>query len=124
MKTCPYCGELVGDDVEVCFNCNYNFITRTIEKGKNAEIEPPDNTSTLPRYEYAVEIINDNPDGSANLADIISTLTKYSTHGWRLHSTLSNEIGKDSSSVGVAGIGIGVNATIDQIIFIFERPLF
>lgn len=25
MKTCPNCNELVGDNADVCFNCNYNF---------------------------------------------------------------------------------------------------
>lgn len=25
MKTCPNCKELVGDNVENCFNCHYNF---------------------------------------------------------------------------------------------------
>lgn len=28
MKTCPKCKELVGDNVESCFNCNYNFILK------------------------------------------------------------------------------------------------
>lgn len=25
MKTCPKCGELVGDNVQSCFNCHYDF---------------------------------------------------------------------------------------------------
>lgn len=30
MKTCPNCGELVGDSAEVCFNCNYNFFYKSV----------------------------------------------------------------------------------------------
>lgn len=30
MKTCPKCKELVGDNVESCFNCNYNFILKRV----------------------------------------------------------------------------------------------
>ena len=47
MKNCPECGELLGDTVELCFRCDYNFqlqrkITkneREEEKQKQAEIE-------------------------------------------------------------------------------------
>ena len=30
MKTCPNCGELIGDTAEVCFNCNYNFFYKSV----------------------------------------------------------------------------------------------
>lgn len=30
MKTCPQCKELVGDNVDSCFNCNYNFILKRV----------------------------------------------------------------------------------------------
>lgn len=30
MKTCPKCKELVGDNVDSCFNCNYNFILKRV----------------------------------------------------------------------------------------------
>lgn len=38
MKTCPECGELVGDSVESCFNCNYNFnLKRKLTKNEIEE---------------------------------------------------------------------------------------
>lgn len=40
MKTCPKCKELVGDNVESCFNCNYNFILKRV-----------------PSYEETIELI-------------------------------------------------------------------
>lgn len=30
MKECPNCKELIGDDVKLCFNCNYNFALRRV----------------------------------------------------------------------------------------------
>lgn len=33
MKTCPNCGELVGNRVEVCFNCKYSFRYKRVVKG-------------------------------------------------------------------------------------------
>ena len=32
MKTCPKCKELVGDNVDSCFNCNYNFILKRVPR--------------------------------------------------------------------------------------------
>ncbi len=29
MKTCPNCGELLGNGVDSCFKCGYDFITQT-----------------------------------------------------------------------------------------------
>lgn len=30
MKNCPKCNELVGDTVETCFNCKYNFTLKRV----------------------------------------------------------------------------------------------
>lgn len=30
MKSCPNCGELLGDRVDQCFNCNYSFILKRV----------------------------------------------------------------------------------------------
>ena len=41
--------------------------------------------------------------------------------GWKLHSVITNEIGKNISAVSIGGITGGTNATVDEIILIFER---
>lgn len=34
MKTCPHCGEIIGDSLEICFKCKYNFkYNRIITEG-------------------------------------------------------------------------------------------
>lgn len=30
MKKCPKCNEWIGDNADVCFNCKYDFISKTI----------------------------------------------------------------------------------------------
>ena len=33
MKTCPKCGEILGDSISVCFNCRYDFIKKRVITG-------------------------------------------------------------------------------------------
>ena len=40
MKSCPNCGELLGDSVKVCFKCRYDFVRqqqKAIEEAKAKE---------------------------------------------------------------------------------------
>lgn len=40
MKTCPNCSELVGDNANSCFNCNYNFLLQKVaQKSDSAKIK-------------------------------------------------------------------------------------
>ena len=48
-------------------------------------------------------------------------MTEYAMEGWKLHSVITNEIGKNISAVRIGGITGGTNATVDEIILIFER---
>ena len=149
MKECPICKELLGENVDTCFNCGYSYVLRRIptkdeasnaRKSKEREIEKLQESRQKmieaqhaaylekeavlqdnPFYEYAVETIFDNRDGSANVNSLKAVLDRYAMEGWRLHSIISNELGKNSSSFGVGGISSGSNATIDQQVLIFER---
>lgn len=135
MKTCPKCKELVGDNVESCFNCNYNFILKrvpsyeeTIELKENVaatkkkrEEEREELIRSAPHYEYTVARVLDNRNGSTNQEKLQSVLTEYAMEGWKLHSVITNEIGKNISAVSIGGITGGTNATVDEIILIFER---
>ena len=135
MKTCSKCKELVGDNVESCFNCNYNFILKrvpsyeeTIELKENVaatkkkrEEEREELIKSAPHYEYTVARVLDNRNGSTNQEKLQSVLTEYAMEGWKLHSVITNEIGKNISAVSIGGITGGTNATVDEIILIFER---
>ena len=149
MKTCPKCKELIGDNVNECFKCHYNFsygriITqeerkkerekeqklyeqkRVSEQQKNEQIklfqqQMEEQIKNNPLYEYETIVINDNSDGTVNTKQIQDTLLEYSKAGWRLHSIFTNEIGKSTVGAFIGVIGSNVNATIDQTIIIFER---
>lgn len=137
MKTCPKCKELVGDDVDSCFNCNYNFILKrvpsyeeTIEFQENIaavkkkqEEERIELIKSAPRYEYTTARIIDNADGSTNQMQLQSVLMEYANAGWKLHSVITNEIGKNVSSVSIGRFTGGTNATMDEVILIFERMI-
>ena len=149
MKTCPKCKELIGDNVNECFKCHYNFSYGRIitqeerkkerekeqklyeqkkisEQQKNEQIklfqqQMEEQIKNNPLYEYETIVINDNSDGTVNTKQIQDTLLEYSKAGWRLHSIFTNEIGKSTVGAFIGFIGCNVNATIDQTIIIFER---
>ena len=137
MKTCPKCKDLVGDNVDSCFNCNYNFILKrvpsyeeTIEFQENIaavkkkqEEERIELIKSAPRYEYTTARIIDNADGSTNQMQLQSVLMEYANAGWKLHSVITNEIGKNVSSVSIGRFTGGTNATMDEVILIFERMI-
>lgn len=132
MKTCPECGELLGDSVETCFNCSYNFnykckVTKSqlenekqkqLEAEKLKENERITQLSKNPIFEYQTVIINNLKTGAINQIEFQKTLETWSQKGWRLHTAFNNELGKTFSPTI---IGPDLNSTIDQTILIFER---
>lgn len=118
MKTCPKCGELVGDNVDTCFNCGFVFRPAA---GKRRNEDPK------ARYEYHVEKIVDAQDGSMDVDLLQNTLDEYARQGWRLCSTITNELGKNRNTFSQSGtqldLSINLNTTMDEVILIFERPL-
>lgn len=142
MKTCPECGELIGDNVKECFKCHYNYsygrvITpqeRQIERTRAENLAQKKNEhkkeilankeeqiKNNPLYEYKTVVINDNSNGTMDERSVQATLDKYSANGWKLHSIFTNEVGKSSTMATIGFIGGSINATIDQTVLIFER---
>lgn len=139
MKSCPICGELVGDSAKSCFNCQYNFeLKRKVtneearklrekqaKKQENQKEQLKAQREQLLKnnslFEYQVVIVNNLSTGEVNNLAIQTYLDSFSNQGWRLHSVFNNELGKTSSSVAVGFVGSSVNATIDQTVLIFER---
>lgn len=74
-------------------------------------------------YEYDVVNVFDNSSGDVNVYSISKTLEEHAEKGWRLVSTFTNEIGHTSSYSSISGMGSGTNATIDQVILVFERRI-
>lgn len=70
-------------------------------------------------YEYKVISINDRIGGGADIAMIEETIKVYASEGWRVITVFTNELGKNALSIG----NVGINATADQSIIIFERAV-
>lgn len=142
MKKCPNCGELLGDNADSCFNCFFNFNQGHVlnseeiktQREKNAKAIIATNAqreelaklkekqlSKNPMYEYKIEIITDNSDGTFSDSQVQTLLNQYSLQGWKLHSIVINEVGKSATSTMIGFLGLNVNATIDQTIIVFER---
>lgn len=142
MKECPNCGEILGDALEQCFNCRYNFkykqvmskedeqklkanikeqMARREEQMARREQQEEEQRRNNPFYEYKVVIVNNLADGQVDYGRIQAELDAHASLGWRLHSVFNNELGKTSTAVSVGFMGSSVNATIDQTVIIFER---
>ena len=120
MRECPNCGEMLGDTMEVCFNCSYSFkYGQVVRKGKEQDLEVQ--ILKNPLYQYEVVVVNNFSDGQFDGGQIQSELAAHAKQGWRLHSVFNNEIGKTSTAVAIGFVGTSVNATIDQTVIIFER---
>ena len=74
-----------------------------------------------PLYEYCTEYLFDGDNGVLAKHELDDTLEKYARNGWKLHSIVLNEAGKNSSSVSNGLVSVGVNATMDVTILVFER---
>ncbi len=147
MIMCPNCGEMVGNNVDTCFNCSYDFKLRRVpsrretyalseeerqmikeeeeEKFKKrlAEInaQKPETLLKNAYYEYRTEYLFDDASGELRKRDLDDVLGRYAADGWRLHTMAVNEVGKNETTVGVGGFSNGVNATLDVTILVFER---
>ena len=121
MKECPKCGELVGDHVERCFSCGCDF--NALKKEQLQREAERDEQSFLINdlYEYDVVSIVDDSTGCLDIALLKRTLEEHGKKGWRLVNSFANEVGRISSVHGMGGISTETNATVDQIILIFER---
>lgn len=148
-KNCPKCNELLGENANFCFGCKYDYNLKRIrtiedekhindekqkvldEKKANIDYEKKlqnqieiDKNKTIQRnarYEYMTKYIRDTDSGYPDNIQIDKTLSTYASEGWRLHTALSNEIGKNTSSAGFGGLSSGTNVTINTTILIFER---
>ena len=122
MKECPNCRELVGDNVDKCFKCGFDFITKTMPTDNSTSSDgaqqnlKPSLYRLNNEYEYYVVTVNDLSTGEADTNTINYTLSEYAKKGWRLHTIYTNELGKDKN--------YSTNATIDQTVIVFERIVY
>lgn len=72
-------------------------------------------------YEYKVLNILDAKRGYVDVEEITNQLNFLGRQGWHLRCAFTNELGKNASAIGIAGVSLGTNSTQDQSILILER---
>ena len=75
------------------------------------------------KYEYTVETVRDRDNGGADESALNDMLAMYGERGWKLKFCFTDEVGVESHSATVAGYTTGTNATINEIVLIFEREV-
>ena len=146
MPECPHCREFYFGNPDQCPKCYYDFKAKIVRKPqavveqeewkvkqelerKQQAIEQAKRVNderTLAaihsaRYEYATEYLGDSRNGLLRKSELDAVLSRYAIDGWRLHSVFTNEAGKNASAVGIGGVTVGTNSTMDVTILIFER---
>lgn len=146
MPECPHChGYYFGNPTQ-CPKCFYDFKEKRVmkpeavaerekrerelkEKKQQEELERAKKERDMralallssAHYEYATVYLSDSSSGFLDKNKLDSALQQYASEGWKLHSIITNEAGKNSSSISFGGVSAGTNSTIDITILIFER---
>ncbi len=124
LKKCPVCKKNVNYDAEICSDCGFAFNVvdvieyQEIAKIYNARLEQ---IRKNPFYEYDFLVVPNMSDGSTNKERIQEVIVSHAMQGWRLVTMYSNELGKNSMGVAVAGVGGGTNTTMCEDVMVFER---
>lgn len=73
------------------------------------------------KYQYTVDAIYDNRHGGTDVEALKRSLTRHGEQGYRLKEMITNELGKNSMTIGVGNYSSGVNSTQDQVVLVYEK---
>lgn len=114
---CPICGQLITSTTEICPHCDA-ILKNSPTRGQNELVNIYNNRFEQylknSMYEYKIETVMDSAVlGKFDQDNTQHIINNYAMNGWRLHTAFTNEVGKNAA--------LGINATINQTILIFER---
>ncbi len=114
---CFICGILIEPDTDICPKCGA-ILNGSSKQEQNELVSIYNNRfkqyQKNPLYEYKVETVMDSAVlGKFDQDNTQRLINNYAINGWRLHSAFTNEVGKNAA--------LGINATINQTVLIFER---
>ena len=138
---CPNCGVPLLGGMNVCPKCKWDLALGAIspeyarkmeeaeEKAGLAEEDRkfPSKKEALRRsgydgyWEYKVLNLPDAKNGSIDRSYLEDCLNAMGLDGWHLKCAFANELGQETTNIGINGMYDGKNTTIDQNILIFER---
>ena len=75
------------------------------------------------KYQYTVDVIYDNRHGGTDdQFDQHAVRALYDRRrAHRLKEMITNELGKNSMTIGVGNYSSGVNSTQDQVVLVYEK---
>lgn len=114
---CPICGQLITSTTEICPHCDA-ILKNSPTRGQNELVNIYNNRFEQylknSMYEYKIETVMDSAVlGKFDQDNTQHIINNYAMNGWRLHTAFTNEVVKNAA--------LGINATINQTILIFER---
>lgn len=146
MPACPHCQGYYFGNPDQCPKCYFHFQEKRVIKPeaiiererREREQRAEEERRELERakkerdiralallnsahYEYTTVYLTDSRSGILDKRQLDETLQEHAAKGWRLHSVITNEAGKNASSISFGGVTSGTNATMDVTILIFER---
>ena len=128
---CPECGtEWTPEMIEtgICYECGFdlNKIRQLNRQQKERQqiadawkAAHPDADGKY--YQYKTVVVKDKFMGQVNAPEIERVLNEMGYDGWRLVSSFTNEVGKNAGALGIGDVAIGLNATMDETVLVFER---
>lgn len=72
--------------------------------------------------EYTVASVSDTSTGATDISKLLEMINTHAIKGWHVKQIFMNELGVESSGVGIGGFSVSTNATIDEAVILFERP--
>lgn len=121
----------ITQEVKSEFNINNNKILKKQMKQEKKDkakmlhyglVEENEVTQNM-KYEYMVKSFIDEDNGETDPLMLEKLINNYARQGWRLKQIYTNELGKNSTGVGIGGIGSQVNSTMERTFIIFEREI-
>lgn len=121
----------ITQEVKSEFNINNNKILKKQMKQEKKDkakmlhygiVEENEVTQNM-KYEYMIKSFIDEDNGETDPLMLEKLINNYARQGWRLKQIYTNELGKNSTGVGIGGIGSQVNSTIERTFIIFEREI-
>ncbi len=73
--------------------------------------------------EYTVASVRDSSTGATDVSKLLEMINRHAVKGWHVKQIFMNELGVESSGVGIGGFSVSTNATIDEAVILFERPV-
>ena len=98
---CTICDSLVDPFADTCENCGCRTFINELEEDV--------------KYEYDIVTVDNKLTGNINKDKIKKIIKHYASHGWRLHTIYTNELGKNAIAP--------FNATACEDVLVFEKKV-